>query len=79
VNNIDALLDFVSFRDGVPIDEIEWFSWPHAFPSTTGPRGGCGGCTITTFQVFAFNSGVNRYKWCSGVWRSWDGQFMGRW
>lgn len=79
MEKIDEMIEFVAKKDGVGTESVEWFSWPHAFPSTSGPKGGAGGCMITTFQVFAFNTGVNRYKFCAGVWRRWSGEFMDRW
>lgn len=51
--------------------------WLHSFPSTTGPRGGLGGMSFTTFQVVGFAFGDNRVKWCADVWRKWDGTPQG--
>ena len=58
-------------------DSVEWWSFPCAFSSTTGPRGGGGGQAITKFQVYAFETnhietGPNAMKWCDGVWKIWD-------
>lgn len=37
-----------------PEKYIEWYSWPETFGSTSGPHGGIGGQTMTSFQVFGF-------------------------
>lgn len=77
---IDDLLDEVAAREGCNADDIEWYSWPQNFPTTSGPKGGAGGCTITTFQVFAFDPPTGkRQMYCGGVWRHWSGVPMCRW
>lgn len=60
--------------------KISWSSWPEAFSSTSGPRGGVGGMTITTFQVWAFeHEDGRRMRWCAGVWKGWDGVVGAPW
>lgn len=75
---LEEMIAHVAEKAGVPADNVEWYAWPHVFPSTAGPRGS-GGNAMTTFQVYAFDTGANRYKYCSGVWRTWSGEFQGRW
>lgn len=64
------------------IVDLEWYSWPQTFATTGGPRG-CGGNLITSHQVYAFEIYTEDdclyLKWCSGVWKKWDREFMGRW
>ena len=56
----------------VDIDAIEWHSWPEVFPSSSGPHGGVGGQTMTTFQVYGFIDDADRaLMWCAGRWRWW--------
>lgn len=65
---------------GCEVDQVEWYSWPQAFGSTAGPRGGAGGMTITTFQVFGFDGPNGRVMWCAGVWKPWSPSVEGmRW
>lgn len=64
-----------------PIDELEMFSWPESFGSTSGPRGGIGGHTITSFQVYAFRETgkAEGFKYCSGVRQKWNGEIQEPW
>jgi hypothetical protein len=73
--DVDELLDEAASRlEGDAVD-LRWWAWPEVFGNTSGPRNGAGGQTMTTFQVFGFESqDGQRIKWCAGVWRSWDGQ-----
>ena len=50
--NIDDLLAEVAKRENCQTDDIEWYSWPQAFPTTAGPHG-IGGNICTQFQVYA--------------------------
>ena len=76
---LNDMLKFVAETDNVEVENVKWYSWPQVFGSTSGPKGGAGGCAMTTFQVYAFDTGVRQYKYCSGVWRKWTGEFMCRW
>ena len=37
-------------------DDVEFYSWPETFGSTSGPHGGCGGQMMTSFQVSAWHN-----------------------
>lgn len=76
---MDELVAKAAELAGCTIHEVQWYSWPQVFGTTSGPRGGVGGRMMTTFQVFAFECADKRMKYCAGVWRHWDGEFMGRW
>lgn len=77
---IDDLINEVANREKCSPDDVQWYSWPQNFPTTSGPKGGAGGCMITSFQVFAFDPPTgNRQKYCGGVWRRWKGEFNDRW
>lgn len=54
---------------------IEYHVWPETFASTAGPRGGIGGCAMTTFEVIGFVSTETMLgvMFCNGEWRDWDG------
>ncbi len=46
---------------------ISYFAYPATFPSTAGPRGGVGGCAMSTFTVEAYvcdNNGPTIYTCC---------------
>lgn len=78
--DIDKLLKEVANREGCDIQDIEWYSWPQSFPTTSGPSGGIGGNTISTWQVVAFIPPNGRkQKWCGGKWKHWNGQFQQQW
>lgn len=78
--DIDKLLTEVADREGCEPEEIEWFAWPQAFPTTAGPSGGAGGNICSTWQVIAFNPPNGRkQRVCGGRWRHWNGEFMQRW
>lgn len=76
--SVDELLLFIAEKAGCSTKEVTWYSWPQAFGSTSGPRGGISGQAVTTFQVYAFTAhGKNesvRAKYCHGIWRHWDGE-----
>lgn len=73
--DIKALLDEAAARLETRVNELQWWAWPEVFGSTSGPRGGIGGQMMTTFQVIGFEAeDGQRIKWCSGVWKPWDGQ-----
>lgn len=72
--DITTLLKEASERLEENSSELQWWAWPEVFGSTSGPRGGIGGQTMTTFQVVAFESNGKRIKWCSGIWKPWDGR-----
>lgn len=77
---IDDLLEEVAAREECSINDIEWISWPQLFPTTAGPKGGIGGNMITQHQVHAFRTPNGKmFRFCSGVWRRWNGEFMQRW
>jgi len=78
--DIQNLLADVAKREGCYPDDVQWYSWPQAFGSTSGPRGGIGGQMVTSFQVYAFDPLVGRkQKFCAGVWKEWNGEFQGNW
>lgn len=68
-------------RLGCPIEDIEFFSWPEVFPSSSGPRYGIGGQIMTTFQVLAFAhpSEKKAIKFCAGIWKPWDRVICSPW
>lgn len=73
--SVKALLDEAAARLEATADDLQWWAWPEVFGSTSGPRGGIGGQTVTTFQVIGFEAeDGQRIKWCSGVWKPWDGE-----
>ena len=73
--DIKALLDEAATLMETKVDRVQWWAWPEVFGSTSGPRGGVGGQILTTFQVFGFEAENGRMvKWCSGIWRAWDGR-----
>ena len=76
---IDEMIQFVADRAGVTPEDVQWWSWPELFATTSGPGGGFGGAAITEFQVYAFNAYGKRMKYCAGVWRHWNGEVEGRW
>lgn len=78
-HELQALLIEAARLLGCSVDELEWWSWPQVFGSTSGPRGGIGGQAMTAFQVFGFSDGGNAVKYCGGVWRKWDRIVEGRW
>lgn len=48
---------------------ISYYAFPKAFNSTAGPRGGVGGCSVSTFTVEAYvgnNEGPTVYV-CAGM------------
>jgi hypothetical protein len=63
-------------------EDIIWYSWPCTFPTTGGPSG-CGGNTITSQQVYAFEILTDRelinIKYCCGIWRRWGRIFLEGW
>jgi len=73
--DIKSLLDEAAVCRNTEVGELQWWAWPEVFGSTAGPRGRVGGQMLTTFQVFGFEAANGRrVKWCSGVWKSWDGR-----
>lgn len=63
---------------------LSFYSWPFNFPNTAGPRSGpdvISGQAFTEFQIYGFvNTNTQQYiKYCSGVWKEWDGQPSGAW
>lgn len=78
--DINKLLLEVAIREKCHPEDIQWYSWPQMFSSTSGPRGGCGGQAMTSFQVYAFDPPVGKkQKFCAGVWDHWNGQFQEKW
>jgi len=51
--------DVVELLGGNP-EDLEYWAWPHVFGSTTGPFGGIGGQTLTTFTVEAWHDGTGK-------------------
>ena len=52
---LDDLLTYVSQQTGLDVGQFEWYSWPHYFPTTAGPRG-AGGSSMTAHQIIAFEA-----------------------
>jgi len=79
---LDDLLTYVSQQTGLDVGQFEWYSWPHYFPTTAGPRG-AGGSSMTAHQIIAFEAygpkGSMRQMWCSGIWKSWSGEIGCGW
>lgn len=46
--------------------ELEYWAWPDAFGSTTGPFGGIGGQAMTTFTIEAWTDGYYAVLFCQG-------------
>lgn len=61
--------------------ELEMYSWPETFSSTSGPRNGLGGQAFTTFQVYAFRreGNVKGIKRCAGISKEWHGDMCEEW
>lgn len=78
--DLKAILEEAALRLECDVRDLDWFSWPESFASTSGPRGGDGGQMITSFQVFAFDSSMGQpIKCCAGVWKKWDRVIGSRW
>lgn len=57
--------------------DIDYYAWPQIFSSTSGPRGGWGGCAMSTFTVEAWvcdSSGPTIYT-CCGMYSFDDSRF----
>lgn len=79
-DTIDDLLRIIADTEACYAGDITWYSWPEAFPSTSGPHGGIGGQAITIFQVFAFRTPDGKTtKCCDGIWKSWNGMMQEPW
>ena len=76
--NMDTLLQEIASLCKCHLEEIEWYSWPHVFPTTGGPKG-MGGSIPSPFQIYAFNTPTKKIKYCNGVWRRWNGEFNSNW
>lgn len=78
LKDVQELFYEAAKRFGVGVDAVDGCQWRHTFPSTSGPRGGLGGCMMTSFTIMGFwaltETGVQRIKVCAGVWRSWNGE-----
>lgn len=73
--DINVLLDEAATRLKTQARYLQWRAWPEVFGSTSWPRGGVGGQSMTTFQVVGFEADDGqKIKWCSGMWKKWDGQ-----
>lgn len=86
-------------KDKLPFDEIKalashklnayegtlsFYSWPHRFSNTAGPRTDpniISGQAFTEFQIYGFVNQMTgeRIKYCSGIWKEWDGEFDKPW
>lgn len=80
--DIDELLDqFSVMASNKDVYGVKWYAWPCAFGSTAGPKQNVvAGQAITLFQVYAFDNEMgDKFKWCNGVWKNWDGVIDGRW
>jgi len=79
--NIEPLIEQALENLSCKLDALEWWSWPEVFGSTAGPRGGIGGQTVTTFQVFGFwdDASDTGILYCSGFWRPWRNFPQLRW
>ena len=79
MTDVDQLIIEAAKRLKCHAYEVEWYSWPETFASTSGPRGGIGGQAISTFQVYGFTNGVTYLKACAGFWKPWDGVMGSPW
>jgi len=60
---------------------IDYYAFPETFASTTGPHGGIGGASISTFTVEAYvcdGVGPTVYV-CDGKYRFTKGKYKSRW
>lgn len=60
---------------------VDYFAFPETFGSTAGPRGGVGGCAISTFTVEAYvcnGIGPTVYV-CAGQYKYKDEKYKARW
>lgn len=71
---LEVFFEEASKKLETPVNQLEFYSWPECFASTSGPHGGIGGSALTNFQVFGFRSKITEKgcKCCSGIWKSWD-------
>jgi hypothetical protein len=46
--------------------DIAYYAWPEVFGSTAGPFGGCGGASMTTFQLEAWEYQGSAVLFCQG-------------
>lgn len=63
---------------------LSFYSWPYRFSNTAGPRSGpnvISGQAVTEFQIYGFVNCMTgeRIKYCSGVWKEWDGEYNQPW
>ncbi len=73
--DIEVLLNKAAIHLKTQAHNLQWWSWPEVFGSTSGPHGGVGGQSMTTFQVVGFQADDGQgIAWCSGVWKKWDEQ-----
>lgn len=79
--DLTTILADAAQRLDCELQDLEWYSWPETFPSSSGPRMRPGGQTMTTFQVFAFAhpSQKKALKYCAGVWKPWDRNICSPW
>ena len=56
-------------KNGIEVieSELNYFAWPQLFGSTSGPKGGIGGCALTTMTVHAFEYAGAAVLVCSGI------------
>lgn len=50
-------------QHGIQQADPDFYAWPQSFASTSGPRGGIGGCAISSFTVEAYHC----YSSCATV------------
>ena len=83
VSALGSIIAQAAEKLGIKVRELDWFSWPQVFGSTSGPHGGISGQAMTTFQVYGFRPDfqVTPYDgllYCDGKWKNWrDGEL--RW
>jgi hypothetical protein len=69
-NSIDDLVKNAKIK--LNSDNIFIRAWVDVFGSTSGPRSGMGGQSVTPFQVFAFDdqNSDKSILWCAGLWKT---------
>lgn len=57
-------------RLGCDYYDLDYYAWPQTFGSTTGPFGGIGGQSMTTFTIEAWTNGDDAVLFCGNrIWK----------
>jgi len=68
-------------KKGIKYFDVDYYAFPETFGSTSGPCGGIGGCSMTTFTVeaYVFNGTGPTVYVCSGKYKFKDEKYKARW